>query len=116
MKHLAAVLTIIALGTSGLLTYGDTTNAGAGEKVAGKKTIEGELLKIEGENYVVKDLQGKQVRLRVDKDTRKAKDIQVGDRIEAQADASGRATSIKTSSIADPCNLNPNLPVCPESK
>jgi len=106
MKQLAVVLAVIALAFVGYIT-----NAASAEKTAAKKTVEGELLKIDGESYVIKDDNGKQVRLHVSTDTRKTGDIQIGDRVKAQTDASGRATSIKRQ-ILDPCNLDKNLPQC----
>jgi uncharacterized protein YdeI (BOF family) len=76
--------------------------AAAAEKAAagakeGARTIKGELLKIDGENYLVKDATGKEVKLHVSPETKKDGDVKVGDKIEAQADASGHATSIKAS-------------------
>jgi hypothetical protein len=62
---------------------------------AAAQTIKGEVLKIDGENYVVKDATGKEVKLHVNAQTKKEGDIKVGDKIEAQADGSGHATSIK---------------------
>jgi len=76
--------------------------AAAAEKAAGAakegaRTIKGEVLKIEGENYVVKDATGKEVKLHVSPETKKDGELKVGDKIEAQADASGHAVSIKAS-------------------
>jgi hypothetical protein len=53
------------------------------------------VLKIDGENYVVKDATGKEVKLHVNAQTKKEGDIKVGDKIEAQADGTGHAASIK---------------------
>lgn len=69
--------------------------AAGSPKEAGARTVSGEVLKIEGENYVVKDETGKEVKLHVNQDTKKEGTIKVGDKIEAQADASGHAVSIK---------------------
>jgi hypothetical protein len=49
------------------------------------KTIKGDLLKIDGEFYVVKDMAGKETRLRADKTTVLDGAIKVGDKIEVQA-------------------------------
>jgi hypothetical protein len=46
--------------------------------------IRGELLRIEGHNYVVKGGNGKKVRLHTDKTTQMMEKIQLGDRIEAK--------------------------------
>lgn len=86
------------MGPSGSPTGGAATaaeKAAGGAKEAGARTISGEVLKIDGENYVVKDASGKEVKLHVNMETKKEGDIKVGDEIEAQADASGHAVSIK---------------------
>ena len=62
--------------------------------------VSGEVLRIEGENYVVKDAMGKEVKLHVSPETKKDGDIKVGDKIEAQADATGHALSIKAAKAA----------------
>jgi N-acetyl-beta-hexosaminidase len=59
------------------------------------QTLQGELLKIEGEFYLVKDQTGKEVRLHVDKDTKMMGDITPGAKIEAQVWTDGYAISIK---------------------
>ena len=98
-------------GTPGSTEMGTSGAAGgaaaAAEKAAanakegaGARTIKGEVLKIDGENYLVKDATGKEVKLHVSSETKKDGDVKVGDKIEAQADASGHATSIKTAKSA----------------
>jgi hypothetical protein len=74
--------------------------AAAAKDASSAQTVNGEVLKIEGENYVVKDATGKEVKLHVNAETKKEGDIKVGDKIEAQADASGHATSIKAAKAA----------------
>lgn len=64
-------------------------------QTAGAQTVKGELLKIEGENYVVKDASGMEIRLHVSKETKTESLPQVGDKIEAQVTAEGHATEIK---------------------
>lgn len=49
-------------------------------------TVEGEVLKITGDSYFVKDISGKEVRLDVDKDTKKDSNVTVGDKIVARVD------------------------------
>jgi hypothetical protein len=97
MKQLIAVLTVgfvLGLG-AGSFAADAPAGAKAGKDAAGAKTVNGEVLKIDGENYVVKDSAGKEVKLHVNAQTKKDGDIKVGDKIEAQADGSGHATSIK---------------------
>jgi uncharacterized protein YdeI (BOF family) len=59
------------------------------------QTVKGDLLKIDGEFYVVKDMSGKEVRLHVDKTSQLDGTFKAGDKIEAQATDKGHASSIK---------------------
>ena len=61
----------------------------------GAQTVKGDLLKIDGEFYVVKDMAGKEIRLHVDKTTAMDGVIKVGDKIEVQATEKNHAGSIK---------------------
>jgi uncharacterized protein YdeI (BOF family) len=62
---------------------------------ASTKTLQGDLLKIDGEFYVVKDMTGKEIRLHVDKTTALEGVIKTGDKIEVQATEKNHAASIK---------------------
>ena len=57
-------------------------------------TVNGDLLKIDGEFYVVKDMAGKEIRLHVDKTTSLDGSINVGEKVEAQATEKNHAVSI----------------------
>ena len=59
------------------------------------QTVKGDLLKIDGEFYVVKDMAGKEVRLHVDKTSQLDGTFKAGDKIEAQATDKNHAGSIK---------------------
>jgi hypothetical protein len=59
------------------------------------QTVKGDLLKIDGEFYVVKDISGKEIRLHVDKTTTIDGAIKVGDKVEAQATEKNHAGSIR---------------------
>lgn len=92
MKRLVVLVTLAVILGFGLatLTYA------AGEMAApGSQSITGDLLKIEGEFYVVKDAAGKEVRLHVDKSTKLEGSVKAGDKIEAQATEKGHALSVK---------------------
>lgn len=80
----------MALGV-GMTSFSFATDMGA----PSTQTINGDLLKIEGEFYVVKDMAGKEVRLHVDKTTVLDGTIKVGDKVEAQATEKNHAESIK---------------------
>ena len=68
----------------------------AGDMAApGTQTVNGDLLKIEGEFYVVKDMAGKETRLHVDKTTILDSSINVGEKVEAQATEKNHALSIR---------------------
>jgi hypothetical protein len=56
-------------------------------------TIEGVLLKIDGDLYLVKDLSGNEVKLRADTKTKKDGNLTVGDRILARLEGPGVAAS-----------------------
>jgi hypothetical protein len=92
MKKLAGVLALVAVFSFAFMTYGSIAVAA---DAAGAKTVKGEVQKIDGENYTVKDDTGKEVKLHVSPETKKEGDIKVGAKIEAQADATGHALSIK---------------------
>ena len=59
------------------------------------QTLQGDLLKIDGEFYVVKDMSGKETRLHVDKTTKLEGTIKAGDKVGAQATEKNHAVSIK---------------------
>jgi hypothetical protein len=59
------------------------------------QTVKGEVLKIDGDNYTIKDASGKEVRVHVDKSTKSQGALKVGDKVEAETTAEGHATSIK---------------------
>jgi hypothetical protein len=56
--------------------------------------IQGDVLRVEGNTYFIKELGGKEMSLRADASTTKAEKIQVGDRIEAKIDENNRALSL----------------------
>jgi len=60
----------------------------------GVHIIQGDVLRVEGNTYFIKELGGKELNLRTDATTMKAEKIQVGDRIEAKVDENNRALSL----------------------
>lgn len=58
-------------------------------------SVTGELLKIEGETYLIRDTFGKEVRLRVGPETKIVGSPKIGDKIEAKVSEGGQATSIQ---------------------
>lgn len=70
------------------------------------KTIEGEVLRVEGDNYFVKGQDGKEVRLHIDKTTQKTGSINQGDRIEAKVNEQNHALSIGSAQGTDAAHGN----------
>ena len=65
------------------------------DKLKAGHIIKGEVLRIEGENYVVKRQDGKEVRLHADQTTQKTGTITQGDRIEAEVNDQNHALSMR---------------------
>jgi hypothetical protein len=63
----------------------------------GFRIIQGEVLKMEGNTYLVRDETGKEIRLTVTKDSKIEKAFEVGDRIVAQVSDQGLVTLINKS-------------------
>ena len=68
-----------------------------GQFVPGKE-IKGEIVKVEGENYVVRDASGAEVRMHVNSSTEKRSSLipKVGEHVLAKVDANGHAVSFFT--------------------
>lgn len=86
---------ILSVGLAGL------SYAAADTAAPGLQTVTGDVLKIEGDSYVVKDMTGKEIRLHVDKTTKLEGAFKAGDKIEAQATEKGHALSITKPLVAD---------------
>ena len=65
------------------------------------KAIKGEVLRVEGHNYVVKGEDGKEVSLHTDSTTQKTGDISQGYNIEAQVNDQNHALSIRSTPTTD---------------
>jgi hypothetical protein len=86
-----AVLVVAEDKTSG----GGPVNPGQGQ---GFRIVQGEVLKMEGNTYLVRDETGQEVRLTVNKDSKVTTAFEVGDRIVAQVSDEGIVTLINKSS------------------
>lgn len=89
MKRWAVVAAAALLGASGAVSEVVAQQAPASQ------IVRGDLLSINGDTYVVRDLFGRLVYLRVDKTTTMNRMVVPGERIEAQALPNGRAVSIR---------------------
>ena len=65
------------------------------DTLQGINTIKGEVLRVDGENYVVHRSDGKEVSLHTDSTTQMTGNIRTGDRIEARVNAQRHALSIR---------------------
>lgn len=81
----------IVLGTLGTQQSQDRTTG----PPVGARAVKGQVVKIEGGAYVVRDLVGNERRLPLDQNTTIDRPAHVGDWLEAYLDPGGRATNIR---------------------
>jgi len=80
------------------------------QQVTKARSVLGELVKIDGAFYVIRDASGKEIRLHVDKNTTKLdkdrakmdRDFKVGDKLEARLNPDGHASSIQMAMATPP--------------
>ena len=72
-----------------------------GDQAKDGKMIQGEVLRVEGDNYFVKGHDGKEVRMHIDKTTQKIGSFKQGDRIEAKVNDKNHALSIRSARETD---------------
>lgn len=98
MSKLIGLFVIAMILSVGVATL---SYAAADTAAPGTQTIQGDLLNIEGEFYVVKDTTGKDVRVHVDNTSKLEGSFKVGDKVEAQVTEQGHALSITKPLVAD---------------
>jgi hypothetical protein len=92
MKKLIGLFLFAVIISVGMASY----SYAAGDMAApSSQTVKGDLLKIDGEFYVVKEMSGKEIRLHVDKTSTLDGSINVGEKVEAQATEKNHAVSIR---------------------
>jgi len=104
MRKVVGVLScgfLLGLGLSTAVRAADIENGGLATQIETSfaemqkiRVIQGDVLRMEGANYFVKGLDGKEVTLRVDNNTVKTGNLKVGDRIEAKINEQNQALSI----------------------
>ncbi len=67
----------------------------AAQPAVSPQVIKGELLSIKGEVYLIRDVFGRLIRLRVNKDTKRERLVVPGEKVEVEMMPDGRALSIK---------------------
>lgn len=92
-RFIAVVAMLVGFGLISVSYATDPAAKSAASPAA--QTLSGEILKIEGENYTIKDASGKEVRIHVNKSTKTEGAVKVGDKVEAQTTPEGHATSLK---------------------
>ena len=92
-RFIVVVAMLVGLGLISVSYATDPAAKSAASPAA--QTLSGEILKIEGENYTIKDASGKEVRIHVNKSTKTEGAVKVGDKVEAQTNPDGHATSLK---------------------
>ena len=72
------------------------------DRMPNTESMKGEVLRVEGANYVVKREGGKEVSLHVDSTTQKIGDISEGYKIKAEVNPQSHARSIRSAPATDP--------------
>ena len=73
----------------------------ASDHRSGTESIKGEVLRVEGQNYVVKREDGKKVSFLTDSTTQKIGNVSEGYKIEAEVNAQNYAVSIRSTPTTD---------------
>lgn len=96
MKKLIGLFVIALILSAGMASL----SYAAGKMAAPSQTVNGDVLKIEGEFYTVHDMAGHEVRLHVDKTTQLEGAFKAGDKVEAQVTDKGHALSMRHVNVA----------------
>lgn len=94
-----SILTVLILGFgAGIVGAADPMSDKAAKPTLGerftKDTIKGTLMKMEGEYYSIKDIDGKESKIHVDKSTKLDK-VVVGDKVKAYVTDQGHTTTLQ---------------------
>ena len=89
---LLLIFIVQALLSVGMAGVGMTADAPQG---AAEQVVKGDVLLKEGDEYIIKDMSGHEVRIHVNSETKKDGVIKIGDKIEATVTRDGHATSIR---------------------
>ena len=86
---IATVQVLLIVGMAGV---GMTQDAAQG---AAEQVVKGDVLLKEGDEIIIKDISGHEIRVHVSPETKKDGVIKIGDKIEATVTREGHAVSIK---------------------
>ena len=104
---LVAGTAVLAFAAEKATSAEPSTNSG---QVQGFRIVQGEVLKMEGNTYLVRDETGQEVRLTVNKDSKVTTAFEVGDRIVAQVSDQGVVTLINKSEAGPETGTPPSAP------
>ena len=101
MGSIAKVVSILSCGVLLCLGLSQTVHAGLADeagisRLAEAKVIKGDLVRVDYGDYIVKDSDGKEVRLHMSKKTQIMGQLSKGDRVEAKVDEKNNALSIRS--------------------
>lgn len=88
---LILIVAVQALLSIGMVETGITADSSPGTS---EQIVKGDVLLKEGEEYVIKEMSGREVRVHVNAETKKDGVIKVGDKVEVTVTREGHATSI----------------------
>jgi hypothetical protein len=88
---IVAVQVLLTLSSIGPGVAADAPASPSGAE----EIVKGDVLLKEGDEYVIKDMSGHEVRVHVSPETKKDGVIKIGDKIEATVTREGHATSIR---------------------
>ena len=99
IKLILSILTVVVLGFgAGIVGAADPMSDKEAKPTLGerftKDTIKGTLMKMDGEYYSIKDTDGKESKIHVDKSTKLDK-VVVGDKVKAYITDRGHATTLQ---------------------
>ena len=89
---LLLIFIVQALVHVGMAGPGITADAPQG---TAEQIVKGDVLLKEGDEYIIKDMSGHEVRIHVNSETKKDGVIKIGDKIEATVTRDGHATSVR---------------------
>jgi hypothetical protein len=89
---LLLIVTVYVLLSMGMAGMGLTQNAPQG---AAEQVVKGDVLLKEGDEIIIKDISGHEIRVHVSPETKKDGVIKIGDKIEATVTREGHAISIR---------------------
>ncbi len=89
-------MSIVSIMVAAAIIVGSSASFGQGLSASPSQTVRGQIMKIDGQSYVIQDTAGKEVRIHVDGNTMMmdATTLQEGDSITADVTAKGQASYI----------------------